>query len=195
MLPRVLIQLVEELNRLPSIGNRSAQRLALAIAKDDYRSLAQAIIDLEEGLHVCKYCQNYADQASCQICQDPKRESDRLLIVSSPTDLIAIEKTNNYRGLYFVLHGLVSPLNGVSEIDLRFDLLQDMIKMHQIKEVIVGTNASLDGETTALYIAKALEGFSDLKVSKLAQGMPMGGDIDYTDHLTLIRAIENRQLI
>ncbi|MCB9834806.1 recombination protein RecR [Candidatus Nomurabacteria bacterium] len=195
MLPKVLSQLVEELNRLPSIGNRSAQRLALAIAKDDYTSLAQAILDLKQGLMICQYCQNYADQKTCQICLDPKRESDRLLIVSSPTDLIAIEKTNNYRGLYFVLHGLVSPLNGVTELDLRFDLLQAMIKGNQIEEVIVATNASLDGETTALYIAKALAEFSQLKVSKLAQGMPMGGDIDYTDQLTLTRAIENRQVI
>jgi recombination protein RecR len=189
-------KLVHSLSRLPGIGEKTATRLAFFILqqKEEYaRELAQALEDLHQKVGFCSQCQNLTQEDPCRICADPARDGSLLLVVETPQDLIAVEKSHSYRGKYHVLHGVISPLDGVTPEDLKIAELLERVKAGGIREVILGTNPDVEGEATALYLAKLL-GPLGLKITRLASGMPVGSGIEYLDPLTLQKALEGRTL-
>jgi recombination protein RecR len=190
-----LARLVGELEKLPGIGPKSAQRLAFHILRateEEARLLSDSIIDVKEHISLCKICFNFTDQELCEICRDPKRDRSVICVVAEPRDLVAMEKTNEYRGLYHVLQGVISPMEGVGPDALRIRELQERVHQDHVKEVILATNPTIEGDTTAMYIAGLLKPF-DVKVSRIAHGMPVGGDLDYADQATLIQAMQWRR--
>jgi recombination protein RecR len=195
-----LEKLVHELSRLPGIGPKTAQRLAYFIlrSKDSYPTqLSEALQRVQTEVHTCKECFNYTDRVVCKYCEDPHRNSEVLCLVEEPSDISRIESSGAFRGRYHVLHGVISPLEGITAKDLKIsELLQKIdegLEGHrpQIKEVILAFDADLEGDTTALYLAKVLQG-KGLKLSRIAHGIPMGSDIDFIDDRTMGRALENR---
>ncbi len=186
-------QLIEELSSLPGIGTKSASRLAYYLVhmpKDDVRRLADTIVKTRENVRYCQECCNLTDQEICPICSDPKRDHSTIMVVENSRDLAAYENTGKYNGVYHVLHGAISPMDGVGPEDIR---LTELIKRlsGDVKEVIIATNSSLEGETTAMYISKLIKP-SGIKVSRIASGVPVGGDLEYIDEVTLLRALEGR---
>lgn len=191
---RPLARLIEELERMPGIGPKSAQRLAfylLDLSKEDAQALAEAIQEVKEKIKTCSTCFNFTDQDRCLICQDERRDRSQICVVAEPRDLIAMENTGEYRGVYHLLHGLISPIDGVEPDDLTIQPLLERLQGGQVKEVILGTNPVVEGDATALYLAKLIKPLG-IKVTRIALGLPVGGDLDYADQVTVARALEGR---
>lgn len=189
-----LSRLVEQFERLPGIGYKSAQRLAyyvLGLSKEEVKQLADSILDAHEKIHTCKVCCNLTDQELCSICRNPSRDHSTICVVENPRDVIAMERTRDYNGSYHVLHGVISPLNGVGPDQLRIKELLDRVRGDTVKEVIMATNPTVEGEATAMYVSRLLKPLG-VKVTRLAYGIPVGGDLEYADEVTLSRALEGR---
>ena len=186
-------RLIEELSRLPGIGAKSAQRLAFHIInmpKEQVEQLSKTIIDAKTNVRYCKECCTLTDREVCPICSSEKRNKKQIMVVENPRDLAAYEKTQKYEGVYHVLHGAISPMLGIGPSDIRLKEL--MLRLQgEVDEVIIATNSSLEGETTAMYISKLIKP-TGIKVSRIASGVPVGGDLEYIDEVTLLRALEGR---
>jgi recombination protein RecR len=188
-------KLIHALSRLPGIGEKTATRLAFFILqqKEEYaQELSQALSELHQKVGFCSQCQNLTQEDPCRICSDPSRDSRLLLVMETPQDLLAVEKSYSYRGRYHVLHGVISPLDGVTPEDLKIAELLDRVRGGEIQEVILGTNPDVEGEATALYLGKLLAPLG-IKTTRLASGMPVGSGIEYLDPLTLRKALEGRK--
>ncbi|OIP80901.1 recombination protein RecR [Candidatus Peregrinibacteria bacterium CG22_combo_CG10-13_8_21_14_all_44_10] len=193
-LPKNIDELINEFNRLPGIGPKTAQRLAFHILKSpDFtaRGLSDALLQVKDGIVFCKECFTLATTDLCEICQDDSRDRSLVCVVEDPMDLIAIEKTGEYKGLYHVLHGAITPLDGIGPDELKMKELFDRASEGSISEIIVATNPSLEGEATGLYIARLLAAF-DIKITRIARGLPSGGDLEYADQTTISRAMNGR---
>ena len=191
----LLQALVDELGRLPGIGPKSAQRIAfhlLKVAPEDAMRLAEAIVAVKERVTLCPRCFNVAEGDLCDICADPRRDSSVLCVVEDPRDIVAVEKTQEFRGRYHVLQGALNPIEGVGPDQLRVRELLGRLDDEGVKEIILCTNPNLEGEATAMYLARQLNPLG-LKVTRLASGLPVGGDLEYADELTLGRALEGRR--
>ena len=192
-----LERLQESLAKLPSVGKRSAERMAFAMLEmddEDLNEFADAIKELKSKIHFCKICGNITEDEICEVCSDSDRDRSLLMVVSTPKDVIAFENTDGYKGLYHVLGGTISLSKGKGIEDLNIDSLLSRVDEGEIKEIIIATNPTVDGETTALYLAKLLQD-KPVSVTRLAYGLPMGGHLDYADALTLEKAIEGRRKI
>ncbi len=191
----LLARLIKELVRLPGIGQKSAQRLAFHLMKmerEEALRLADAIRSVKEGLAFCRLCRNIAEGDLCEFCLDPKRDRTRILVIEEPSTLYAIERAGAYHGLYHVLLGSLSPLDGVGPSDIRADELVDRVKTGGVEEVILATNPTIEGEATAIYLTKLLKPLGT-RVSRIAYGIPVGTDIEYADEVTLLKSIEGRR--
>ena len=188
-------QLIKRLARFPGVGEKTASRLALYIlrcSKEEAVDLAKSIINVKEKITLCSICYNLTDQNPCNICKDDKRDRKVVCIVEEPGDLMALEGSGEFRGGYHVLHGVISPLDGINPDDIRIRELMERLKGGQIKEVIIATNPTTNGNATALYLSKLIKPL-EVKVTRIAQGIPIGGDIEYTDEVTLRKALEGRR--
>lgn len=188
-----ITQLIEELGKLPGIGPKSAGRLAFHIInmpKDQVKKLSDTIISAKENVHYCKECCTLTDQEICPICASDKRDHSTIMVVEDTRDLLAYEKTGKYEGVYHVLHGAISPMLGIGPDDIRLKELMARLQGN-VKELIIATNSNLEGETTAMYISKLIKP-AGIKVSRIASGVPVGGDLEYIDEVTLLRALEGR---
>ena len=188
-------KLIEELHRLPGIGPKGAQRLAyhlLRASKEEANALAEAIVEVKERITLCSQCQNTTDVDPCSICADSNRDRSVICVVEEPMDILAIERTRGHRGLYHVLHGSISPMEGVGPEQLKMRELLERLRDGVVTEVIMATNPNLEGEATSMYVSRLLQPLG-VRVTRLARGLPMGGDLEYADDLTLARALENRQ--
>jgi len=188
-------RLVAELAKLPGVGEKTAARLAFHILRapaEDAVALASAITDLRAKIRLCSRCWDFTEEDPCEICRDQRREPGLLCVVAHPQDVIAIERTGGYRGRYHVLHGVLSPLDGIGPEDLRIAELIRRCGEGDLREVIVATNPSVEGETTAIYLAKLIRPLG-IRTSRIATGVPMGGELEYADRLTLARAIDGRR--
>jgi recombination protein RecR len=195
--PKPLAKLVGVLEKMPGIGPKSAQRLAfyiLRMSDEEGRLLTEAIQEVRQKITQCKICYNFADQEICEICASDKRDKSIICVVAEPRDVIAMERTNEYTGTYHVLQGVISPMDGIGPEMLRIRELQQRVANNPVKEVILATNPTIEGDTTAMYLAGILKPLG-VKVTRLAHGMPVGGDLDYADQATLIRALEWRREI
>lgn len=193
--PKSLARLVGELEKLPGIGPKSAQRLALHVMRvpeDETKALADALVAVKGSIHFCKICHNYSEGDICAICADSRRDHASVCVVAEPRDLIAMEKTDEFKGVYHVLHGVISPLDGVGPDKLFIRDLQQRIGQDSVREVIIATNPTVEGDTTSLYLAGILKPLG-VRVTRIAHGMPVGGDLDYADQATLIQALEYRR--
>jgi recombination protein RecR len=189
--------LIEELGRLPGIGPKSAQRIAFHILKvpaEDARRLATAITDAKDRIRWCARCFNLSEHELCKFCTDPRRDATVLCVVEEPRDIVAVERTREFRGLYHVLGGAISPIDGVGPEQLRVRELLTRLSTEQVAEVILCTNPNLEGEATAMYLARLI-GPSGVKVTRIASGLPVGGDLEYADEVTLGRALEGRRAV
>ena len=189
-----ITNLIEELRRLPGIGSKSAQRLAFHIInmpEEHVHHLAQTLVTAREKIRYCKYCCTLTDSEVCPICASTKRDHSTIMVVENTRDLAAYEKTGKYEGVYHVLHGAISPMLGIGPDDIRLRELMQRLQKDDIKEVIIATNSSLEGETTAMYISKLIKP-TGIKVTRIASGVPVGGDLEYIDEVTLLRALEGR---
>ena len=192
---RFLESLIEELEKLPSIGQKTAQRLALHIlrgSKEDSLRLAEAIRAVKERVGLCAVCGNFSDEDPCRLCSDPQRDASIVCVVEQPGDVIAFERTGQFRGRYHVLGGSLSPLDGRNPEDLRIRSLLERLRGATITEVILGTNPNVAGEATALYLSRLLAPLG-VRVTRIARGVPMGSDLEYSDQVTLARALEGRR--
>lgn len=189
--------LIDEFAKLPGIGRKSAQRLAfhvLNMPQEQAQSFADAIMQAKSTVHTCPKCQNLTDQELCPICSNPARDGSVICVVADPKDVIAFEKAREFKGLYHVLHGTISPLNHIGPDDIRIRELLHRVAEEDVQEVILATNPDTEGEATAMYIARLLKTF-DIQVTRLAYGIPVGGHLEYIDEVTLMRALEGRQVI
>ena len=189
--------LIEQLSRLPTIGRTTAQRLTahvLKMSKDDVRLLAEALLDVKERVRNCSVCQNITDYETCILCRSDKRDRSTVCVVEESTDMMSLERTGEFRGVYHVLGGVISPLDGIGPDDLNIrELLQRVIAEDSpIREIILAINATVEGDTTAFYVSKLLEPFSNVKVTRLARGLPVGKEIAFVDEATLARALAGR---
>ena len=190
-----LARLIEQFQKLPGIGPKSAQRMAFHLLKmplDEVRQFSTAIIDAKEKIKYCKKCFNMSSQDPCEICQDTGRDNNTICVISEAKDLIALEKTKEYKGSYHVLQGLISPLDGIGPEDLRVRELIERASSETIQEIILALNPSIEGEATSLYLSRLLKPMG-IKVSRIAFGLPVGGDLEYADEVTLARALEGRR--
>jgi recombination protein RecR len=188
-------RLIRSLAKLPGIGEKTASRLALHIlrcSRDEALELARSIVAVKEKITMCKVCCNLTEQDPCTICSSQKRDRDIICVVEEPGDLIALETGGEFKGLYHVLHGVISPLDGVNPEDIRIRELLNRLKSGQVKEVIVATNPTTNGNATALYLSNVIKPLG-IKITRIAQGIPIGGDIEYTDEVTLKKALEGRR--
>jgi len=187
-------KLIEALSKLPGIGGKSAQRLAFHIIrmqKENAKGLAHAILTAVDNVQYCSTCCNLADADPCMVCQNAKRDAQTIMVVEDPRDMAAYERTHEYHGLYHILHGVLSPMNGIGPNDLRIGELLRRIQSNPVSEVITATNPTVEGEATAMYISKLLKPLG-VKVTRIAHGVPVGGDLEYVDQVTLTRALEGR---
>ena len=194
-LPAALEELIQELSRLPSIGPKTAQRLAFHILRggpERSEALARAIMDVKERIGYCERCWNIAEGALCSICSSGRRDTSLMCVVESPLDVLAIERTSEYQGLYHVLNGVISPIDGVGPDQIHVPELVDRVGRGQVREVIVATGADIEGEATAVYLSRALAGLA-VSVTRPAHGLPVGSDLEYADELTLARALTGRR--
>ncbi len=192
-----LARLIEYFQKLPSIGPKTAQRLALYVIKmseNEVNNFANALLEAKEKISYCSNCFNMSSNNPCEICTDNTRNKGLICVVAETKDLMAIEKTNEYKGLYHVLQGLISPIDGIGPDDIRIKELLYRINQNDIKEVILALNPSVEGEATTLYLHKLLKPFN-IKISRIAFGLPMGSELEYADEMTLLRAIEGRVAI
>jgi recombination protein RecR len=197
MYTRPLRALIDELGRLPGVGPKSAQRIAfhiLKVAPEDANRLAEAIISVKENTTLCTVCFNVAEGDLCPICGDPRREESVICVVEDPRDIVAVEKTQEFNGRYHVLHGALNPMEGVGPDQLKVRELLGRLEDDQVKEIILCTNPNLEGEATAMYLARLIKPLG-LTVSRIASGLPVGGDLEYADELTLGRALEGRRQV
>lgn len=195
--PRPIARLIDELGRLPGIGPKTAQRLAFYILKSprpDVLRLAEALMEARDKIRRCSICSNLTDEDPCAICSDPGRDRGLICVVEDPKDVMVMERTREYNGVYHVLGGAISPMEGVGPEDLRLKELVERVKSPGVEEVIVATNPDVEGEATAMYIARILSPFG-VKVTRLARGVPVGGDLEYTDEATLAKALLGRRSI
>ncbi len=188
-------RLIEAFHKLPGIGPKSAQRLTyylLRVPEEEARTLARAIVELKEKIVLCSLCQNVTENDPCALCADPQRDRTTICVVEEPLDVLAIERTGGHRGLYHVLHGVLSPMEGVGPEDLKLDELTARLRNGTVREVIMATNPNLEGEATAMYVSRLYSSMG-VRVTRLARGLPTGADLEYADDQTLARALENRQ--
>ena len=194
--PPALEKLVEQFARLPGIGRKSAQRLAffvLSLPEGEAAEFAQAIVEAKAAIHCCPVCQNFAQgDGPCPICQDPKRDESVICVVADPKDVMAMERSREYAGVYHVLHGVISPMNHVGPDDLRVKELVARVAAGGVKEVIMATNPDTEGEATAMYLSRLLKPFQ-VRITRLAYGIPVGSHLEYADDATLLRALEGRR--
>ena len=195
--PAALEKLVEQFARLPGIGSKSAQRLAffvLSLPEEEAKAFANAIVDAKRTVTFCPVCRNLTDGGLCPICSSPKRDEHVICVVADPRDVVAIERAREYNGRYHVLHGVISPLSHVGPDDLRIRELISRVSQGGVREVIMATNPDTEGEATAMYLSRLLRPM-DVKVTRLAYGIPVGSQLEYADEVTLLRALEGRQEI
>lgn len=193
--PQPLQKLVEGLCRFPGIGSKTAQRLAfflLSRPRDEVVGIARAMVEAKDKLLFCKYCGCLTEAEPCPLCSDAQRDQDMLCVVQEPRDVLVLERTGQFRGLYHVLHGALSPLDGIGPEDLRLPLLFSRVKESGIREIIIATNPNVEGDATAAFIARLVKPLG-ITVSRIAFGLPVGGDLEYADDLTLSRALEGRR--
>lgn len=189
-------RLIEEFSRLPGIGAKSAQRLAFHVIHmppEQVKSLADTLVEARTNVRYCRECQTLTDSDVCPICRNQKRDHRTIMVVETPRDLAAYEKTGRYEGVYHVLHGAISPMLGIGPGDIRLKELMERLQK-DVDEVIIATNSSLEGETTAMYISKLIKP-TGIKVTRIASGVPVGGDLEYIDEVTLLRALEGRTVL
>lgn len=194
MYPASIEKLIESFKMLPSVGQKTAERYAMAVLempKENVESFIKSLDNVTKEIKKCSICGNLTEKEHCDICDDPKRDKTTICVVQQPKDLIAIEKTGSYSGLYHVLCGAISPIKGILPEDLNMQSLFDRIN-EGIKEVIIATNPTMEGDTTALYLNKILKKYPNLTITRLANGLPMGGNLDYADEVTLTRAFTGR---
>ncbi|MBR4887824.1 MAG: recombination protein RecR [Clostridia bacterium] len=190
-----LEQLVEQFERLPGIGHKSAQRLAyhiLSLSKDEAEAFGKAITNAHEKIHYCKVCCNLTDGDLCPVCRSENRDRSIICVVEDPRDVFALERTNEFHGLYHVLHGVISPLSGIGPDQLHIKEFLARLNDGEVQEVIMATNPTVEGEATAMYISRIVKPLG-IKVTRLAYGIPVGGDLEYADEVTLTRAMEGRR--
>jgi len=193
--PSPVAKLVEQFSKLPGIGSKTAQRLAffvLNMPEGDVKSLAQAIVDAKQKTKYCSICGNLTDSDICSICRNTSRDTSIICVVEEPRDVIAMERTREFKGLYHVLHGAISPMEGIGPEDIRLKELLHRLNDGDIKEVIIATNPNVEGEATAMYLSKLIKPFG-IKVTRIAHGIPVGGDLEYADEVTLTKALEGRR--
>jgi len=192
-----VVKLIEELCKLPGIGPKTAQRLTFYLLRspgEQARELARAILEVKEKIGFCSRCFNITESDPCQVCADPTRDRAQICVVEEPLDILAIERTRSYKGLYHVLHGAISPMDGIGPEDLKVRELLVRLQGDEVREVILATNPNLEGEATGMYLARLISPLG-IKVTRLARGLPVGGDLEYADEVTLTRALEGRQRI
>lgn len=197
LFPESLANLIEQFQKLPTIGRKSAERLAMSIVDDDRKKVedfSKSLLEVKDRIHKCKICGNLTEEDICDICKDITRNEEYLCIVEDVRNLIAIEKSNAYRGRYHVLGGLISPSDGIGPDELNIDKLLERIKKEDIKEVIIAISSTIEGETTILFLSSIISKLN-VKITKLAQGIPVGSNLEYFDQLTLERALEDRREI
>ena len=195
--PAALEELADQFGRLPGIGGKTAQRLAfhvLELSYEDAQAFAEAIIAAKQTVHTCSVCQNLTDREVCPICDDDMRDKGIICVVAEPKDVIAMERSREFNGVYHVLHGVISPLNHVTQNDIRIRELLQRVAKGDVREVIMATNPDTEGEATAMYISRLLRPM-EVKVTRLAYGIPVGSQLEYADEITLSRALEGRQEI
>ncbi len=196
ILPRPVQRLIDEFARLPGVGPKSAARLTfylLRAANEQALDLASALQELKEQTQLCSICFNITEQNPCAICSSDERDETLLCVVEEPLDVVALERSRAFKGRYHVLHGAISPVEGIGPEDLKIDELVHRLEKGPFKEVIIATNATLEGEATTLYLQRRLSGLEGVRLTRLARGLSVGGDLEYTDEITLTRALEGRQ--
>ena len=190
-----MARLIEELRRLPGIGSKSAQRIAFHLLKaepEETERLAVALRDLKQNIRLCEVCNNFTDTSPCSYCSDPSRDARLLCVIEEPANIVPIERTGKYRGRYHVLHGTLSPLQGIGPDQLRIANLLERVNAGGVEEIIVATNPNVEGEATAMYLSKLLKPLG-VRVTRIAMGMPVGGELEYTDSATVAKAMEGRK--
>lgn len=190
-------KLIESFEKLPSIGHKTAIRLAfhmLDMTNEEITEFTTAITDAKKKLKYCSTCFNISDTDPCPICSNPKRDQSTICVVEDVRDIMAMERTHEYKGVYHVLHGTISPMNGIGPDEIKIKELLNRIRDNEIKEVIIATNPRVEGEATSIYISKLIKAFN-IKVTRIAHGIPVGGDLEYTDEITLMKAMEGRREI
>ena len=193
--PAALERLTEKFARLPGIGGKTAQRLAfhvLSLPQEEAENFAQAILEARANVHTCPVCQNLTDLEVCPICNDAERDQGLICVVAEPRDLIAMERSREYKGVYHVLHGVISPLNHIGPDNLKIRELLDRVAKGNVREIIMATNPDTEGEATAMYLSRLLRPL-EVKVTRLAYGIPVGSQLEYADEVTLLRALEGRR--
>lgn len=192
-----LARLIDELKRLPAIGQKSAQRLAFHLQRaprEDAERLAAAILEVKDKIRLCSTCNNLTEQDPCQFCSDPRRDPEMVCVVETPYNVVAVEKTREFHGQYHVLHGTLSPLQGIGPDQLRVKSLLERLKSGRIKELIIATSPTVEGEATAFYLAKLIKPLG-VKVTRIATGIPVGSELEFADEVTMLKAIEGRREI
>ncbi len=193
--PKPLEILINELSKLPGIGGKTAQRLAfhiLSLDEKEVRQLATSLTNAREQMKYCSVCGNLTDTDPCRICSDPSRRQDVICVVESPRDVMAMERIREFNGLYHVLHGVISPMEGIGPEDINLKSLIARLQASDVKELIVATNPNIEGEATAMYIARLIKP-AGIQVSRIAHGIPVGGDLEYADEVTLLKSLEGRR--
>lgn len=198
MYSAVIEELIEKFERLPGIGHKSAERIAFYIlermSEGEAELMAGSIVKAKKSIRLCECCQNLTDQSPCPICSSPKRDKKLICVVESPEDVSAIENTHEYNGLYHVLHGALSPMDGIGPDDIKINELLLRLAENDVEEIILATNPTVNGTATAVYISKLLAPFN-VKVTRIAHGIPIGSDIEYADKITIVKALESRQIM
>jgi len=197
MYPLPIAKLIEEFSKLPGIGKRSAERLAFYILKqpkENVESFSKSLVNAKDKITFCPVCQSLTDKTPCSICSDIKRDHSVICVVENPKDILAMEKTKEFKGVYHVLHGVISPIDGVGPDDIKIKELLMRTKNEDVKEIIMATNPSIEGEATAMYISNLFKNFG-IKVTRIAHGLPVGGELEYADEITITRALEGRHEI
>lgn len=194
---RSIEQLISQLNKLPGIGSKTAQRLAyhvIDMKEEEVKELSNSMLEAKQNVHKCKKCQNFTDEDLCYICSDLTRDKSTICVVEYPKDVEALERSNSYHGLYHVLHGTISPSRAINAGDIGIGSLVKRLETEDIKEIIVATNPTTEGDTTALYISRLISPLG-IKVSRIGYGLPVGGDLEYYDEITISTALENRRIL
>lgn len=192
-----IAKLIEEFSKLPGIGKRSAERLAFHILKqpsENVERFSKALTEAKEKITFCPICQSLTDSVPCSICSDSRRDNSVICVVENPKDILAMEKTKEFKGVYHVLHGVISPIDGIGPDDIKIKELLLRTKENDVKEIIMATNPSIEGEATAMYISNLFKNFG-IKVTRIAHGLPVGGELEYADEITITKALEGRQEI